>query len=172
MDFTVVFKNLLGYDGLIIVIGFFNGYLAYQLKNRINALYEVLNPTMYMPIQKIITKVHQEKSLDLHYIRNLKEKETRLFHIYASITSIFPLLGILGTIISLIRIISIESDTLMINFSTALTSTFWGLLGAIIFKAIGGILSGISESNDDMLKLLFSRIDEYDYLESTNKEKL
>lgn len=172
MDFSIVFKNLLGYDGLIILIGCFNGYLAYQLKKRIAALYEVLNPTMYMPIQKVIMKVHQEKTLDLHFIRGLKEKETRLFHIYASITTIFPLLGILGTIISLIRIVSMESDTLMLNFSTALTSTFWGLLGAIIFKSIGGILSGTSETNNDMLLLLFNRIDEYEYLEATHKETL
>jgi len=44
-----------------------------------------------------------------------------------------PLLGTLGTVIGLINN-SINAEALQSNFLYALTSTFWGLVGAIIVK--------------------------------------
>lgn len=46
-----------------------------------------------------------------------------------------PLLGTLGTVIGLINN-SIDADALQSNFLYALTSTFWGLIGAIIVKFV------------------------------------
>lgn len=46
-----------------------------------------------------------------------------------------PLLGTLGTVIGLINN-SINADALQSNFLYALTSTFWGLVGAIIVKFV------------------------------------
>ena len=46
-----------------------------------------------------------------------------------------PLLGTLGTVIGLINN-SINADALQSNFLYALTSTFWGLIGAIIVKFV------------------------------------
>ena len=44
-----------------------------------------------------------------------------------------PLLGTLGTVIGLINN-SVNPDALQTNFLYALTSTFWGLVGAIVLK--------------------------------------
>ena len=49
-----------------------------------------------------------------------------------------PLLGTLGTVIGLINN-SINADALQSNFLYALTSTFWGLVGAIIVKFVDSI---------------------------------
>jgi chemotaxis protein MotA len=163
MDFSMIFGNLIGYDGLIVLMGVFNGFLAYQLKKQSTQLYEQLNPTVYMPIEQVLLKVHKEKVIDLHLIRQLKEKETRMDQLFGSITNLFPLLGILGTIISLIRLVTFSGSEIMINFSTALTSTFWGLVGAIIFKAISGILQAQVNTNAEMITILFTRIDTYEY---------
>lgn len=46
-----------------------------------------------------------------------------------------PLLGTLGTVIGLIGN-SINADALQSNFLFALTSTFWGLVGAIVLKFV------------------------------------
>ena len=72
-------------------------------------------------------------------------------------------MGILGTIISLIRLVTLSGSEIIINFSTALTSTFWGLVSAIVFKAISGLLHSRVATNDEMIQILFTRIDTYDY---------
>lgn len=162
MDLAIILKNLAGYDAIIILVAIFNGYLLYQLKKDSEQLKEVLNPTVFLPIEQLIKQTRDvNKTIDLHHIRQLKEKENKTFHLYAAITSLFPLLGILGTILSLIKIVGLGDTSLMLNFSEALTSTFWGLIFGITFKAFGGILSGRSESNNEMLQLLFQRIDDF-----------
>jgi hypothetical protein len=166
MDFSMIFNNLIGYDGFIILMGIFNGFIAYQLKSKTDLLYESLNPTVYMPINKVLLKVHEEKSIDLHSMRQLKEQETKLSHIFNSLSNLFPLMGILGTIISLIKLVTLSGSEIIINFSTALTSTFWGLIGAVVFKAIGGLLHGKIETNSEMLTILFNRVDHFEYVHS------
>ncbi|MDA3847033.1 MAG: MotA/TolQ/ExbB proton channel family protein [Vallitaleaceae bacterium] len=171
MNLSVIFSNLIGFDGIIILWGVLNGFLAYQLKNQTNLLYEELNPTVYMPIDKVLLKVHKDKTIDLHYIRQLKEKETKLVHLFTSISNIFPLLGILGTIISLIRLVTFSGSEIIVNFTTALTSTFWGLVGAIIFKAIGGVINSRIETNHEMITILFNRMDTFEYEALINKNE-
>ncbi|WP_273325378.1 MotA/TolQ/ExbB proton channel family protein [Vallitalea guaymasensis] len=162
--FVIIFKNLLGYDGLIIILALVNlFYILPRLKKSNAELEHSLQPTIYLPIEKIINSIRQSNNseLDLHLLRKLKEKETKCYHVFVSITTIFPLMGILGTIISLLRLVSFTSDTIMLNFTTALTSTFWGLVCAIIFKAIDGTVSPKIAFNDDNFNLLISRIDRY-----------
>ena len=43
------------------------------------------------------------------------------------------------------------------NFFAALTSTFWGLVFAIIFKLLDGFLSARMEDNDKAVDLLLQR---------------
>lgn len=162
--FVTVLKNLLGYDGLILLLAVANAmYFLPRLKKSTKRLEEALKPTIYVPIEQIIQMIHPANKceLDLHKLRTLKENETKAYHGYASITNIFPLLGILGTIISLLRLASLSQANVMINFTTALTSTFWGLVCAIVFKAIDGSISPKIELNNDSFNLLINRLDQY-----------
>ena len=43
------------------------------------------------------------------------------------------------------------------NFFAALTSTFWGLVFAIVFKFLDGFLSARMEDNDKAVDLLLQR---------------
>ncbi|QUI21926.1 MotA/TolQ/ExbB proton channel family protein [Vallitalea pronyensis] len=162
--FITIFKNLLGYDGLILLLALGNGfYCLPKLKHTTALLEHGLKPTIYVPIQQIILMIHpsNKSELDLHKLRKLKESETKQYHRFASITNMFPLMGILGTIISLLRLASLSNDSIMFNFTTALTSTFWGLVCAIVFKAIDGTIYPKIALNDDSFNLLINRIDQY-----------
>ena len=50
-----------------------------------------------------------------------------------------------------------ELTDLQQNFFAALTSTFWGLVFAIIFKLLDGFLSARLEDNDKNVNLLLER---------------
>lgn len=54
------------------------------------------------------------------------------YALFTNITAVFPLLGILGTVTSLMRLSG--ADNLSENFMSALATTFWGLICAIGFK--------------------------------------
>ncbi|MCT4542260.1 MAG: MotA/TolQ/ExbB proton channel family protein [Vallitalea sp.] len=162
--FIIIFKNLLGFDGIIIILALVNFfYFLPKLKKSTNELEHSLQPTIYIPIEQIITLIKQsnKSELDLHLLRKLKEKETKCYYHFASITNIFPLMGILGTIISLLRLTSFSNDMIMFNFTTALTSTFWGLVCAILFKSIDSTIYPKIALNEDSFNLLLSRIDQY-----------
>ena len=75
----------------------------------------------------------------LHKKEKAKTQTADLFYrfIQYSIEAL-PLLGTLGTVIGLIGN-SIDADALQSNFLFALTSTFWGLVGAIILKFVDSI---------------------------------
>lgn len=54
---------------------------------------------------------------------------------FITIISIFPLLGMFGTVMALINLdMTKEMEALKVNFFSALTSTAWGIIFAIIFK--------------------------------------
>jgi hypothetical protein len=75
---------------------------------------------------------------------------------FVNLTGIFPLLGILGTVVSLLGMVS-DSTDITGNFYGALTSTFWGLVFAIIFKFIDGVISAKIEDNEKTVALYLDR---------------
>lgn len=61
------------------------------------------------------------------------------YSLFVNITAVFPLLGILGTVMSLMNLSG--TDDLSANFSSALMTTFLGLIAAIFFKLIDAWIS-------------------------------
>ena len=86
----------------------------------------------------------------------MRKRSESLYSVFVNVTSIFPLLGILGTVVSLLPMVSELAD-MQTNFFAALTSTFWGLVFAIIFKLLDGFLSSRMEDNDKAVDLLLER---------------
>ena len=162
MNLLLIFSNMLKYDIIIVLLAIVNVIVIIKLRQHSDNLYELINPTVYIPINQLLKETRSEHKgkTNLHYMRLLKEKETRYYNIFLSITGIFPLLGILGTILSLLKIITYSNAEVMTNFSSALTSTFWGLIFAIAFKGVNGLISSKIETNSEILSLLFTRIDE------------
>ncbi len=80
-----------------------------------------------------------------------------LYQVYANLTAVFPLLGIMGTVAALITVA--DSTDLMSNLMVALTTTLNGVIWAIIFKCLDAILSapldsflGVVDSVENLLE--------------------
>jgi biopolymer transport protein ExbB len=156
-------KNLLGFDAIIIVLALFNAfYVIRKLKETTTSLRKRLQTTVYLPIERLLSLMDapKDKELNLHELQSLREKELVYYHLFATLNSLFPLLGILGTIIGLLRMVGMENQLVMANFTLALTSTFWGLVFSIIFKAIDGMIAPNFYQNQENLQLLFERMDD------------
>lgn len=74
------------------------------------------------------------------------------YALFTNITAVFPLLGILGTVTSLMRLSGTED--LSDNFMSALATTFWGLVCAVGFKIADSFITA----------RLDRALDETDYL--------
>ena len=94
--------------------------------------------------------------MDEERIVSMRKRSEDLYSLFANITSIFPLLGILGTVVSLLPMVSNLSD-MQTNFFAALTSTFWGLVFANLFKFLDGFLASRMDDNSRSVELLLAR---------------
>jgi len=157
-----IIDNLLGYDLLIILTAI--GTLGYFLFIRLhsikvyNAIHtkgyrpdDVLGPTSALPPSP--EEIKQTKVS----LRKMRETSDKYYSMYTNLTGIFPLLGILGTVISLIPMVQ-DMANMQGNFFVALTSTLWGLVFAIFFKVLDATLAPRIERNnrgiDDYLEKL------------------
>lgn len=153
-------KNLIGYDGIILLLALVNGiYIVPKLKSHGYRLRKALQGTIYAPIHMFYDTNQPKQTIDLHELQDLREKEVLYYHVFDTINSIFPLMGILGTIIGLLRMVGMDTSLIMSNFTIALTSTFWGLVFAIIFKAVDGTIAPVYMQNQENLQMIFERID-------------
>jgi len=62
-----------------------------------------------------------------------------------------------------------SSQVVMLNFTTALTSTFWGLIWAIVCKSLEGFIASRVAYNEESFSLLLQRIDQYQSFHSSTK---
>ncbi|MCH5324640.1 MAG: MotA/TolQ/ExbB proton channel family protein [Eubacterium sp.] len=85
-------------------------------------------------------------------------KASGVYALFTNITAVFPLLGILGTVASLMRLSG--TDDLSANFSSALITTFAGLVAAIIFKIMDSFITARLDSALDEADYLIHEYDE------------
>ena len=153
--FRIILRNLLGFDSLIFAAAALNVWCVLMVRRKALTLYEKLHPFVFLPTAAADPdKLRQElAATDLEALVKLRTAAERLYALFTNVTSIFPLLGILGTVLSLLPMVS-ELGNLQTNFFAALTSTFWGLVFSIAFKLCDGYLSFYMEDNDKNLTLL------------------
>ncbi|PKM57850.1 MAG: hypothetical protein CVU98_04025 [Firmicutes bacterium HGW-Firmicutes-3] len=170
--FSIIIKNLLGYDLIILLLALFNGFVIYpRAAKACEDLKNHLQPTIYVPISVFLRDMKgNHKAINLHEIKKLRDQEVLYMNILSTIHSVFPLLGILGTIIALLGMVDLEGGSVILNFTTALTSTFWGLVFAIGFKGINTTLLSKSELNSEDFELLIKRIDSINERGDFNEE--
>lgn len=97
---------------------------------------------------------------DSKTLQSYSARASAWYALFTNVTAVFPLLGILGTVASLMRLSG--TDDLSENFSSALVTTFWGLIAAISFKIMDSFITS----------RLDSALDEADYLiHEHDKEK-
>jgi len=154
--------NLFGYDLIIILTAI--GTLGYFLFIRFYSIkvYNEIHTKGYRPddvLDKSDTAPPTKDEIKQTKVKLRKMRETseKYYSMFTNLTGIFPLLGILGTVISLIPMVQ-DMANMQHNFFIALTSTLWGLIFAIFFKVMDAILSPRIERNnrgiDDYLEKL------------------
>jgi len=151
----------MGYDIIIVALILINIlYVSLRLKKLSKDLDKHLKKVVYLPVAHALKDLtsNQPQKVNLHQLRHMREKEDRLYHAFVSITNILPLLGILGTVISLMNIDSFTIETVSANFMTALSSTFWGLLGATICKGLEANIIAKVEANRENINMLTKSI--------------
>lgn len=156
--FSVIFMNIWGYDMIIFITAVFTAIVYYFLKKSADKLYKKLHLTVFVPDgdisqQEAINDISELRETD---IVNMRKQTSSLYSVFVNLTGIFPLLGILGTVTSLLNLVADTSD-ITGNFYGALTSTFWGLIFAIIFKFLDGVISAKIEDNEKNVALYLER---------------
>lgn len=169
----IIAQNLFGYDMIIIIVAAINAFIIYpKAKTASVHLRDHLQPKVYVPIDLLMERVRgiQGKKIDLNAMKSMRSDEIHFYSMFTSINSAFPMLGMLGTILSLLGLIQESQEQLTLSFTTALTSTLWGLIFALVFKAIDATLAPIVEQNQDNLKLILERMDQVSRIEDAHAE--
>ncbi len=140
------FFNILSWGVLVVIAAVcaYNVFVYLRIKREIH----ILELSVY-PKSDRRSEIYPSDTLSDTEFLELKDqsrKAAREYALYSNITAIFPLLGILGTVASLMGLGSV--DDLSANFSSALWTTFLGLICAIFFKAMD---AGISADLDRLL---------------------
>lgn len=156
----VIVHNLLGFDMIILIVALLNGAVYYYARRTANQLYNTLHLRIFVPSRRGAPETLAEtiRAADEEEVVSLRKLSESLYSIFANITAIFPLLGILGTVVSLLPMVADLAD-MQQNFFAALTSTFWGLVFAILFKLLDGFLVSRIEDNDKSVALFLERCD-------------
>ncbi|MCI5751735.1 MAG: MotA/TolQ/ExbB proton channel family protein [Oscillospiraceae bacterium] len=158
MSVPVIFSNIIGYDGLIFIAAAANAVIFQGARNAAVRLYSSMHKEVYTPscgsdiksIRSDIGRLTDKK------VSALRERAVAWYTLYVNITGIFPLLGILGTVISLLGMVGNTSDVEG-SFFAALTSTFWGLVFAMIFKFLDGFVSPKLDDGERAAELFMQR---------------
>ncbi len=162
----ILLKNLAGYDLIILLLAVFNAIVIYpRVKQASHSLTNKLQPKIYVPVSLLVDRVRgkrQEDKLDLNALIAMRADEIHYYSLFSAINSAFPLLGMLGTILSLLGMVDLSQQDVTLSFTVALTSTFWGLVCALGFKALDAGLLPMVEQNQENLKMLLERIDHFE----------
>ena len=93
-----------------------------------------------------VDRTAEEKvSYDRRRLEENRENYNRIYSRYAvasQLIGLFPLLGILGTVLGLISSDLTDIDSLVAGLTEALRTTLWGLVAAIVLKAVDAVVPG------------------------------
>ena len=153
----VFVDSFLQFDFLIFVAAAAN-YLVFYRKTRRHVV-SAENTAMLTVYDKSIKKKDGARLLELTEddVRKMSEEvrmTNKWYSYFVNITSIFPLLGILGTVFSLINLVGGDAEITQQSFFVALTSTGWGVVFSMIFKVLfdARISPRIEKNNEDVAR--------------------
>ncbi len=158
--FSVIFMNLWGFDILIFLAAILNTFIYFMVRSSSDKLYRQMNHRIHVSHFSLSRQQtdKQVSRLRIEDVIEMRDDTDRLYSLFINITGIFPLLGILGTVVSLLGLVQ-DIENVTGNFYGALTSTFWGLIFAIIFKFLDGMIAPKIENNNKSVQMYLDRID-------------
>ncbi|PKK40000.1 hypothetical protein ABB02_00792 [Clostridiaceae bacterium JG1575] len=142
----VYLQNFLHFDFLIFILAGINAWMYHKTLRSAQNIERVLAPKGH-----VLGGLEHYKGLKKEYegplsargeakLLDMRRGMTLYHSLYANITGIFPLMGLLGTVVSLIPMVQSLGNVQQGLFFQALTSTFWGIVFAIISKGFHGII--------------------------------
>lgn len=161
--FLIFWRNFISYDVLIFILAVINFYIYQRTNLHSKRIQRSLYPRGFVPggnAHKKHLKAHYEHFLSLEGEEELFRERRKMnlwYSFFNNITSIFPLMGILGTVISLIGMVGKGAEETNSAFFLALTSTLWGIVFAIVYKAVNGYLAADIDSTDEVFELYIER---------------
>ena len=154
----VIFSNIIGFDGIIFLLAIVNGIIYFFTKRSVDELHSKMHLSVFVPGKRRSREDARDELASLREsdVVNMRAKMGSLYSVFINITGIFPLLGILGTVTSLLSLVNDISDV-QGSFYAALTSTAWGIIFAIIFKVLDAFISPKIEENEKDVELFLNR---------------
>lgn len=151
---------------IIIVFAFVNAWVWKKTKGLIDSTQKFLRPISSR--KRGIAASIEITPQTLEDIEAKKQSIVKWYTVYANITAIFPLLGILGTVASLITING--DDDMMDNLMIALGTTLLGVVCAIVCKVMDASISAPIEQISDDIMYITQRYDGPDKQEEDYEE--
>ena len=154
----VIFSNIIGFDAIIFLLAVVNLFIYLKAKKAIIDLHNKMHLSVFVPGKQRSREDAREELANLREsdIVEMRAKMGSLYSVFINLTGIFPLLGILGTVTSLLGLVNDMSDV-QGSFYGALTSTFWGIVFAMIFKFCDALISPKIEENEKDVNLFLNR---------------
>lgn len=109
---------------------------------------------------KIRTK-EWKKDKNVKFSKFLLHGTSKFYTLFVTMISIFPLLGMLGTVIGLLGLdlASGDMENIKNNFFVALTSTAWGIIFSVVFKVIHAWIADNIEEQIETAKKMAEEIE-------------
>ena len=159
----VLAENFIGFDFIIFLLAAANIFILTRTIYYSKKLYATLNPYCWIPggkesLNEVRNKFKKQENLASETdIILLRRKMNAYYVVYENLTAIFPLLGLLGTVVSLLPMVEDMGEIMTGLFFSALTSTMWGIIFAIVFKTLNGYLSSGIEDNEKNIEIYLQR---------------
>lgn len=144
MDNMIIFNNIIGYDGIIVIFAAITYYIYKKTKAENKKLMS------YFDERTIRRKENDRKPETLQRPEKISEgmlmeihfNQDKYYGWFVNMVSIFPLLGMIGTVLALLSLdLSADNGSITNNFFGALTSTFWGAVFGTGFKLADSAVS-------------------------------
>ena len=152
---SIFIRNFFLYDWVIFVAAGVTGVVFWRTWGKAKALESEFFPrivkTGLKESERNISNVLEVSREKRDELTKKREEARVLYSFFEKLSSIFPMLGILGTVWSLLQIV--RGGSTEQSFFVALTSTLWGIVFAILSKGFDVKLSALMESNHDAVDL-------------------
>lgn len=155
MDILELFvKNFLTFDWIIFAALAVNGVIYWRTLFSTNKVYGHFNTLDQMANlsgesrRKLKAHTRGKKELSAEDLLKYRTSMNKFYAVYTNLTSIFPLLGMLGTVCSLLPMVNTTGTGSAGSFFSALTSTLWGIVFAMLYKALDATLSYKIDDNE------------------------
>jgi len=167
--------NFLRFDFLIFILGAVDFYFLLRASHFSREIEEKLFPRGYTPggwnnygeMKKYYTSVMSLGGEE--ELITLRRKMNSAYTVFENITAVFPLMGLLGTVLSLIPMVDSLGNAGTGLFFSALTSTMWGIVFAIAARIVNSFTeSRLMESERNIQNFLdrYSSMVRNDYEET------